>query len=690
MRSSSRLKRAALPRSAPATSAGGSKTDGNHGLIAGTAAKRRTKKEADDAQGPSKPAPKKRRKVIPVKEPEPAASGSEASTQTSHADTKQPEQHLPSLPLDVLYEIFSVLDPHGLIQLTHTCKYLCTVLASRKLDWAWKVARKNSPGLETWDPPKDMSEMRWASLVADTSCSNCGAGGVTSVDFRLRMHLCEQCSKDGLIHSSRLAKAYPDLLPIVRELVPYTNKKLHSNKKSDKYFWIDDLQSMDKKIRKLQAEDPSAVDDFCKERRDLVKSILGRASYLRQWHARYMESRVDFRMDQIAGRFQAIGYQFEDLDNPKFYLHPLVRLDTPLTDAEFAEMREVLQPVLAQIKQQRTKAERSSKVLELYDQYKKTLLPIQRIYVPDDGNFLWKYPKFSALLTRDTSLEITDAEWAEATDALPTYLSRFIEAKRDKHIALMHDRYPAPDAMEFITLAASPQALQHAREETMPHFAGPLELAIATFTHREDTVVRYNRLFTGRELCNSWFEKVKFQFADRESGLVAQMVRMAGLNPRSTTATEMDDLGAQFFCRTCHNTDHERAKAAQEPHTLWACSWRGLLDHFRGSHPTAIKIGLVNHEFYTLERTHNVIDIFENWCCNHCSEEAVAFLPRQAADDHLQAAHGVLTPSVGRDVFFRPPALNVMAPHGIQSYYQFKDSIPPQASLSTKEPSPTS
>ncbi|KAK0498179.1 hypothetical protein EDD18DRAFT_1071450, partial [Armillaria luteobubalina] len=77
-------------------------------------------------------------------------------------------QRVSDIPLDILLEIFSHLDPHDLLHLCRTSKSLRTILLDRSALSVWKRARQNLanlPGILGV-----LSEPHYASLLFDKFC----------------------------------------------------------------------------------------------------------------------------------------------------------------------------------------------------------------------------------------------------------------------------------------------------------------------------------------------------------------------------------------------------------------------------------------------------------------------------------------------------------------------------------------
>ncbi|KAA1473030.1 hypothetical protein DENSPDRAFT_839441 [Dentipellis sp. KUC8613] len=95
------------------------------------------------------------------------------------------------MPLDVLYEILSLLAPVDLVHLARTRKDIRAVLMSRKSSFAWKAARINNPGPTVPEPPEGMCEPSWANLLfgEDKQCSKCGKDYISNYNITFEFRL---------------------------------------------------------------------------------------------------------------------------------------------------------------------------------------------------------------------------------------------------------------------------------------------------------------------------------------------------------------------------------------------------------------------------------------------------------------------------------------------------------------------
>ncbi|KAF9474664.1 hypothetical protein BDN70DRAFT_815322 [Pholiota conissans] len=78
-------------------------------------------------------------------------------------------ENLMNIPMELICEIFGLLDPLDLLHLARTNKTLRNMLMHRSSRAVWKAARTNIPGLP--DCPDDLNEPRYAELVFVARCS---------------------------------------------------------------------------------------------------------------------------------------------------------------------------------------------------------------------------------------------------------------------------------------------------------------------------------------------------------------------------------------------------------------------------------------------------------------------------------------------------------------------------------------
>ncbi|KAF7338848.1 F-box domain-containing protein [Mycena sanguinolenta] len=96
------------------------------------------------------------------------------------------------LPPEMLGEIAIRTSLADLIHLSRTCKSLHRFLFAHNSRYIWKAKLASIEGLPAC--PADLSEYAYADLVSlSTSCQGCDASGCATVDWDLRVRLCQKC-----------------------------------------------------------------------------------------------------------------------------------------------------------------------------------------------------------------------------------------------------------------------------------------------------------------------------------------------------------------------------------------------------------------------------------------------------------------------------------------------------------------
>ncbi|KAJ3482423.1 hypothetical protein NLJ89_g12140 [Agrocybe chaxingu] len=202
---------------------------------------------------------------------------------------------LPSLPLDILFEIFGCLRPLDLLHLTRTTKSIRALLLHRSATSVWKRAFSGDSSLPLC--PDDVSLPSWASLAFDKFCQNCLAPQIRNVDFILRVRYCSRCAKTKLF-SSQLLKKDKKHHVIILQAVPFSywsGRNYKSCTVGGKESFVELLDS--------HQGDRSA---FVEERRAWVKKRTEHGKLWKKWLEDIIEDREAETDELRMGRNQRI------------------------------------------------------------------------------------------------------------------------------------------------------------------------------------------------------------------------------------------------------------------------------------------------------------------------------------------------------------------------------------------------
>ncbi|KAI1789117.1 hypothetical protein LXA43DRAFT_1022584 [Ganoderma leucocontextum] len=113
--------------------------------------------------------------------------------QTKITEYFQWPRKFPDLPMEVILEIASHLTPLAFLNFSRTSRLFRKTFMNKASRWVWQGALRTVPGLPPC--PDDLNEALYTALVFDRHCFGCGAPDAFSVDYALRLRLCESCWK---------------------------------------------------------------------------------------------------------------------------------------------------------------------------------------------------------------------------------------------------------------------------------------------------------------------------------------------------------------------------------------------------------------------------------------------------------------------------------------------------------------
>ncbi|KAJ6575478.1 hypothetical protein B0H19DRAFT_987683 [Mycena capillaripes] len=295
-----------------------------------------------------------------------------ASKTFKHGKTKAKLSLLPSLPLDILFEIFGHLTPLDLLYLARTTRGLRSTLLHRSAMSIWKTSLRQIVGLP--ERPQDMSEPAWANLVYSSHCHNCLTSRVEKVDWLLRIRLCKPCIKSSkLLRSNRHLDSANKLDKIVLQCVPFSSYHIPGLKATE-WCFVEDERKFLKDLR-LAEGDRSA---FVKSRKEALAAREAHAAECKSWVDSLTRERWDEldgirhkRRAEISEKLEELGFieELEYLDGlvggyglrPALCLfddHPDIKVPKPLTARTWKNIESRLVDYMHEVKAHRLAADR--------------------------------------------------------------------------------------------------------------------------------------------------------------------------------------------------------------------------------------------------------------------------------------------------------------------------------------------
>ncbi|KDR73267.1 hypothetical protein GALMADRAFT_270114 [Galerina marginata CBS 339.88] len=227
------------------------------------------------------------------------------------------------LPLDVIFEIASFIDPIDLLNLARVSKAFREVLMSRTAMSIWRQVLSQFEDLPKC--PEDLTVPQYASLLLDTFCMAClSVRGACKTDYNLRLRLCNACAKKNLA-SGHTLKSHFKNSPVISAfltLLPSSAQKKtlasiltsrDNNNSNSKYFLPEaDLLWAERDKFETQV-------GFILKRQDIATRMMNEGSAIQVWAIHYQAQKRQAIEETTSRRRQRIMTELEGLKLDKKY-----------------------------------------------------------------------------------------------------------------------------------------------------------------------------------------------------------------------------------------------------------------------------------------------------------------------------------------------------------------------------------
>ncbi|KAF9218732.1 hypothetical protein BS17DRAFT_761974 [Gyrodon lividus] len=469
---------------------------------------------------------------------------------------------LPELNPDVLFHIFSFLQPMDLLNLARTTKAFRQLLMRRSSVSVWKTARGGVEGLP--DCPPDLSEPQYANLAFYSHCHNCG-NFVPTIHWQLRRRYCSSCRKKCLQlrkYSGHLLRG-GGLLP--EEILKVTERI--------DFIYVD-IEQLDAFMAEYYKVPVDKRDEFLADRRLHVCTIQEHASKCKAWHQDATDARNSERQnariaraDSIFARLKSLGYEAEINYYEASFIQELSRSifnDTkPLTDKVWDRVYPQLEQQMVECRIRRLEQAvynpRRRLLVELYDAYVQKPAPEGAVVdlLPSLVDLVHSAP-FDTIIKLPEETNVNSETFKPAFEQIPALVQQWradVEAQLAALVVI-----PAE-------LSTSDVSKDDVRDQKLKP-AERLRLASAVFQVRStrDLMmypdILHLPIFNDRYRPSSSFAyyAIKDQpWSLMDKGPVvkllkgaAHVVRACGLDPQTATVEDMDERNARMTCNYCY------------------------------------------------------------------------------------------------------------------------------------------
>ncbi|KAK0209114.1 hypothetical protein DFS33DRAFT_1307746 [Desarmillaria ectypa] len=479
-------------------------------------------------------------------------------------------QKVAETPLDVLFEVFSNLDPLDLLRLSRTTKDLRALLLQRSSSFVWKRARENVEGLPPL--PEDLSEPKFAHLAFDKHCSNC-LHPTKFVQWESRTKYCRKCLETSDLFVFNRFDEFCALAP------SFEFRCASGRHRYYRYSYAPAIESLREKSDSF-GEDKTKLGAWRTEREAAYKQLRSHARQCEIWTERRAEDRTNEletarvqRFEGVVERLTALGWD-DEVKNPDFIdelrWKKYMRQPRALTERAWSNMSDDVIALAEQYKSARLKKEMISAVEKRADLFEEAysdvtrnepLLPI----LPKSGDVVIQEPFSTLFFDTPLNLSITDslqAMWVH----LPGVASKWREVQTFELLKVMKKAGLKPDINLATTvftckhcgeICQYPYVLAHCCSLWQPYKSlNPEDWKPYALRHISSSAAWSASHFTVNQ---ESFKKVKY------------LIKTCGLDPETATHEDMDALDCRVICNHCSSSNTDDAK--------YVMRWRNAACH---------------------------------------------------------------------------------------------------------------
>ncbi|KDR68184.1 hypothetical protein GALMADRAFT_272691 [Galerina marginata CBS 339.88] len=203
--------------------------------------------------------------------------------------------HLSSLPMELILETAKLLHPKDLLVLCRVNVRLRDVLLARSARSCWRETLNNVPRLP--DCPSDLTEPQYASFMFETFCMACGTWSRRTCQTfpSLRLRLCKLCRPGNLINGTQLRTLFNTNDIKFHEILPSSNAYYDTDASADDFYFKPEAESVIQEY--LDADGFNSLETFVQARNITTTRMIAEGKVI----AGFLGSKVSMRWMRMRG-----------------------------------------------------------------------------------------------------------------------------------------------------------------------------------------------------------------------------------------------------------------------------------------------------------------------------------------------------------------------------------------------------
>ncbi|PPR01428.1 hypothetical protein CVT24_001902 [Panaeolus cyanescens] len=535
---------------------------------------------------------KKRKRNTKVKDDspaEPAPAPKKTKRNGKQKDKKERTDNLfLDLPFDIHLEICSYLGPNNLLSLARTCRDFHQLVASDEFDLVWKNLRKSRfPNMP--ECPDDMTEPAFFELCFGRGCLVCGKQSTASSPLNLRYEweartrICPHCIRTKLErwttknpfrgyrrNPSDDDKALADLhdfVPCVWSRSTLANggaqyyysprvieawrKEFASQKYSDRENWIAE--------KKVALAEVKLHSQRCEEWSEAVVGVV---------HREEDKEILDGRMETILAYIRSLGWgeEMEKLkqtnDHPRNVREFNMICEKKITPKVLEDKRYRFEKYMEWAQRQRLETDHFSRIkrrLKLFKQIYET--KVNLLIKPEDPRprvgDVFAIPRFSErIMDTPTSVAVSAEDFQDLENNLEGVIEEAKDILKQKMLTLVHEGmndepYDPETVLDLATTVFCEEAFNFRGTtneiRTVPEV---MAMRVVASNSRSEAKSQLIQKYLGSVPWNTGDSN--FKFDKISSDMLGSLLATLGLDPKTTTVREIEELDPIFECVQCN------------------------------------------------------------------------------------------------------------------------------------------
>ncbi|KAH9483652.1 hypothetical protein JR316_0003122 [Psilocybe cubensis] len=583
--------------------------------------------------------------------------------------------NLSEVTFDILHEIFSYLSPLDLLNIALSNKANKAFLYSPECKSIWKAARRNFPGFP--ECPDDMTEPQYAYLAFGKECFKCGKTAPKKLYtvWTARKRLCSTCLnknfESAYLYGQPRYSHHQDIAPLLKFLptITISNSGIYSCYETA-HRWTSKRYSPNVDIKawvKTMVAKWSVINEHAKACEIWEQQCLDVVKETKK-------NTFDARVDAILDRLETTGWQAEVQDirtaneperRREFSQQPLIRkiCQKDITQRIFQNQSPALAAFMEKYRED-MRLRMREELLKARIPYLNNVIKAYTATAPPNEVSPAVSDFFAHKDVRDfvinTPSITSAADFAPLLERLPAIAQEIVKLMTEKlrrMVATTGGEFAADPAivLELATttfrcpdcesgnrqeagLMRYPRVLAH-HHALKWHYQRPVE----------DDDMKILRQVTG---VVPWNQSQIIEFDTSAAVALKSVIKLCGLDPKTTTKEKMDELDPIVECLTCNALEKGRmvmrwqvaSRHFNNEHKYATLARRMRISILKGEDAETIRARLNEEE----ERTRAAAD-YTGLACAQCCKHGNTVTLRS----HLLKEHGIDKSSVKDNIAVR-------------------------------------